>query len=130
MDNWETVYSYSRKQAIEDGVLIDITEAAKESGFVLPVAVTASVYHGLIVPSNRAETEYGQSVEGRLHDMLFLLQYAIRITSGKSQLLFDVAFLMENESGEIGDREVKLKAVIDGGDDGSPVVTIMGEEED
>ena len=33
------IYAYTRAQAIEDGVLADVTETAKEAGFKLPVAV-------------------------------------------------------------------------------------------
>jgi hypothetical protein len=43
MDENEIIYSYTRKQAIADGVLIDVTELAKEAGFKCPVAFTSSV---------------------------------------------------------------------------------------
>jgi type I site-specific restriction endonuclease len=39
MDENEIIYSYTRKQAIADGVLIDVTELAKEAGFKCPVAL-------------------------------------------------------------------------------------------
>jgi type I site-specific restriction-modification system R (restriction) subunit len=32
----DVIYSYTRKQAIEDGVLVDITEMAKEAGSSIP----------------------------------------------------------------------------------------------
>ena len=38
------IHSYTRKQAIEDGVLVDVTETAKARGFVVPVAMTAMVF--------------------------------------------------------------------------------------
>ncbi len=38
------VYSYTRKQAIEDGNLIDVTEQAKQTGFKVPVAVSLNRY--------------------------------------------------------------------------------------
>jgi hypothetical protein len=34
----ELIHSYSRAQAIADGVLIDVSETAKEVGIVFPVA--------------------------------------------------------------------------------------------
>lgn len=40
----EVIYSYTRTQAIEDGVLVDVSETAAELGFRLPVAVTAAVW--------------------------------------------------------------------------------------
>lgn len=42
------IYSYSREQAIQDGVLIDITGIAKEAGFKWPVAITDTLYHQYI----------------------------------------------------------------------------------
>ena len=41
-------------------------------------------------------------------------------------IIYSVAFANENEKTEF----VNLKAVIDGGDDGNPVLTIMKENED
>ena len=38
------VASYSRAQAIEDGVLIDVTSMAGEAGFKWPVALTHAVW--------------------------------------------------------------------------------------
>ena len=43
---------YTRAQAIEDGVLIDVSKMAKEAGFVIPVAVTDAVWNEYIVPSD------------------------------------------------------------------------------
>jgi len=31
--DWNIIFSYTRRQAIEDGVLIDVTEQAKQMGF-------------------------------------------------------------------------------------------------
>ncbi|WP_415717067.1 DUF6573 family protein [Maridesulfovibrio sp.] len=38
------IYSYTRKQAIEDENLIDVTRQAKETGFKVPVAVSLNLY--------------------------------------------------------------------------------------
>ena len=35
---------YTRAQAIEDGILVDVSETAREAGFRIPVAVTRSVW--------------------------------------------------------------------------------------
>ncbi len=43
----DVIYSYSRAQAIEDEVLFDVTDGAKEAGFKIPTAMTAGV-HGKI----------------------------------------------------------------------------------
>lgn len=45
------IYEYTRKQAIEDGVLVDITEIAKNYGFVIPVAITATLFERYVRPT-------------------------------------------------------------------------------
>jgi hypothetical protein len=42
--NEEVIFSYSRKQAIEDGVLVDLTSLARDAGIKFPVAVTRAVF--------------------------------------------------------------------------------------
>ncbi|WP_432735717.1 DUF6573 family protein [Maridesulfovibrio sp. FT414] len=43
------IYSYTRKQALEDGNLIDVTEQAKGTGFKVPVAVSLNLYERYIL---------------------------------------------------------------------------------
>lgn len=118
------IYSYTRKQAIEDGVLVDVTETAREAGFRFPVAVTANVWYDYIVPP---EDGGGQSIEGRLWDTLFMAYIAIRSSqSNRSELRYKVGYLMENGSLE----EKELKMVIGPGDNMEPVITIMQPNED
>jgi hypothetical protein len=70
----ETVFSYTRAEALEDGVLIDISELAKEAGFKFPVAITCGIYELL-----RDTVQAGQSFEGRAWDMLMVLRYEIKV---------------------------------------------------
>jgi hypothetical protein len=44
MEGWEVISSYSRRDALEDGVLVDVSEFAKEAGFKWPLAVTRGVW--------------------------------------------------------------------------------------
>ena len=67
------IFKYTRAQAIEDGVLVDLTEWAKETGFRIPVACTAAVWHGYIVPP-KSTKELGQSERGRTHDLLWMVR--------------------------------------------------------
>ena len=65
----EIIHSYSRAQAIEDGVLVDVTEMAREAGFKWPFAMTAEVY-ALI---NDIPKKYKhEDIKGRLWDVLML----------------------------------------------------------
>ncbi len=42
------VSSYTRTQAIEDGVLVDVSEMAQEAGFKHPVALTRAVWEDCV----------------------------------------------------------------------------------
>jgi hypothetical protein len=72
----EVISVYTRKQAIEDGILVDIsnTSEVKETGFKVPVAVTrhlwSTIEKGLKVP--------GQDLKGRLWDICFMATTAFR----------------------------------------------------
>ena len=120
------IYSYSRAQAIEDGVLVDVTETARMVGLRYPVAVTDTLYHQYIEPTLKLERE-GQTINGRLMDVLMLLMFEIKRARGNaSELHFKISFLMDSMKTE----SVDVWAVINGGDDGNPVITIMLEGED
>ena len=120
------IYSYTRAQAIEDGVLVDLTDWAKETGFKIPLACTSAVWSGYIEPP-KGTMECGQSERGRAHDVLWMLYLAIRRAArGEDRLLFKVIFLQAPHRHET----VKLKAICSPGDRGEPVLTIMLPEED
>ncbi len=44
MDDWPIIFSYTRAQAIADGVLIDVTAQAAEEGFNRPLQKAVSGY--------------------------------------------------------------------------------------
>ena len=119
------IFQYSRAQAIDDGVLIDLTEWAKELGFKIPVACTTAVWNGYVVPTERTRT-LGQSERGRAHDLLWMLFNAIRKGGSGDSRLFQVMFLQTPHRHVV----VKLKSVCGPGDHGEPVVTIMLPGED
>ena len=128
-DDMPVIYSYSRAQAIEDGVLVDLTEWARETGFTVPVACTAAVWNGHIVPADELR-ELGQSERGRCHDVLWTLQLAIRRQQkpGADTVMFDVIFLQPPAPGK--QVTVRLKSMCGPGDAAEPVVTIMLPDED
>ena len=39
------IFAYTRAQAIEDGILVDVSETAREAGFRIPVAITRTVWN-------------------------------------------------------------------------------------
>lgn len=124
-NEWPIIYCYSRKQAFEDGVLIDVTHEAKGAGFKIPVAIGDNLFNGYVTPPQNLEGE-GQSVEGRLHDLFMLTQVAAHTHHGESRILFDVLFRMKPGKTE----KVKVLAVIGPGDEGEPVLTICLPEDE
>src|SRR6476620_9644793 len=89
------IHTYSRREALADGVLVDLTEWAQADrefigGFTVPVAVTASVWAEINnIPAEHRETE---SVRARAHEVLWAAYLAARkAPRGKSSLLFRVA---------------------------------------
>jgi len=122
------IFSYTRAQAIEDGVLVDLTEWAKETGFRIPVACTSAVWHQYIVPPEGTRA-LGQSERGRGHDLLWMLYVAIRASKCNSgaddQLFYKVIFLQAPHRQET----VTLKTMCGPGDHGEPVLTVMLPDE-
>lgn len=120
------IYTYTRAQALEDGVLIDVSEMARETGFKWPVAVSAGVW-ALVEPTPELEA-WGQSVEGRLWDTLWMASWAVRGQQNPgTRVTFEVAYLQEPAASP---EVVSLQLVSGPGDHGEPVITIMLPGED
>ncbi|MDC7227534.1 MAG: hypothetical protein PQJ61_12285 [Spirochaetales bacterium] len=104
MKDWELIYSYSRDDAMRDGVLRDVTYLAKQYGFRLNTAITETLWH--IVGGDEEE----------IKDLLVDLWIRIKQTDGKvSMLIYDY---------KIGKRTVKIRSEVGPGDDAYPVLTI------
>jgi hypothetical protein len=123
-NEFHVIHSYTRKQAIEDGVLVDVSETAREAGINFPVAVTSAVWGLYVVPSEKLES-WGQSVSGRLWDLLWM--FRMKALKTNSSLLYYIC-LFQNENQKID--EVKFKALCGPGDNHEPVITIMLPDED
>lgn len=107
---------YTRENAIEDGVLADVTVQAKETGILLPTAITDHLHHVLEnIPAKSA----GQDWRGRLHDVLWMTFLKLRTMQKRQEEEFPAQVKV------IIDGEIQtLWAVIDG--DG---LTIMFPED-
>lgn len=114
MDDY--IYVYTRADALEDGVLVDVSELAKKAGFKVPVAITDTL-HGRLEPSEEDKAD-GQDFDGRLWDVLYLASLGAR-KEIRDLLSFEV-LIYESRTYHL----MKLWARIDGGDDGNPVITI------
>ncbi len=125
-EGWELISSHSRKQAIEDGLLVDVSAIAADlvqnAGIKLHVAMTNTVWSEYVeVP----EGVTGQDWKGRLWDILFLFRNAALRAKGDT-LFFTV--LVRNDN--VRPHPVRLKAVCGPDDDGKPCLSIMTEDED
>lgn len=124
-DFWgEPISVYTRAQAIEDGMLIDVSERAREAGIRFPVEVTNGLWVEHVVPSEK-DADRGQDVAGRLWDLLWIFSRAAQRAGARSTLQFQVYFVKNGRS-----RAETIKAVCGPGDDMAPVITLMCETED
>jgi hypothetical protein len=127
-DEAEIISSYSRAQAIEDGVLVDVSAAAREAGIKFPVALTRAVWGQCVeVPGG---VEY-QDERGRLWDVISMLKFAIGRARGPAVLIRYELYVKNHNRERLTARDrVALKAVCGPGDVGEPVITIMLPDED
>jgi len=122
----EVIYAYTRAQAIEDGVLIDVSSVAKEAGIKFPVAMTSTVWGEYVeVP----EGVIAQDEQGRLWDILWMFRCAAARFNGDT-LLFKL-YVRNHNRERLNSRDlVTLKAVCGPGDTPEAVITIMFPDED
>jgi len=124
----ELISSYTRAQAIEDGVLVDVSEPAREAGFRYPVALTRAAWElAVAVP----EGVTLQDEPGRLLDVLSVLRFAIRCGPSRDKLCFKVKVYRTTEERRAKKPStVTLKSLCGPGDTAEPVITVMLPEED
>lgn len=108
----DLIDAYSRADALADGVLVDVTRAARAVGFTLPAAMTATAYEVL----GAEDLMQLQRVMGGL-----------RVGAGMADRDADRVEL--EVCGRDG-RWVRVWAVIGPGDDAGAVLTVMLEGED
>lgn len=122
----DVVYAYTRKQAIADGVQVEVTKTAQEAGIRFPVFITRTVFDAYVaVPPD----VFGQDEAGRLWDVLWMLRFAIQRTSrGVDRLPFALYVRNDNRAAKL----VKLIAVAGplDIDDPAPCITVMMPDED
>lgn len=119
----DLIHAYSRKQALADGVLIDVTAAARQAGFRFPVALTAAVWERYVRVPVGVEA---QDEAGRLWDILWMLRCAIRQSPDGDTIHFYLHVRNDKETV----KRYMLKALCGPDDDGSPCMTIMLPQED
>jgi hypothetical protein len=124
-ENADLIYRYTRAQAIEDGVLIDVSTVAREAGITYPVALTSAAWGRCVAVPPGVEC---QDEAGRLWDVLFLLRLAIGRSDGGPEVRFAVH--VRNDNTERTPPQVRLKAICGPGDRGEPVITVTLPDKD
>ena len=125
-EDYEMISSYTRKQAIEDGVLVDVSHTAKDAGFVCPVAVTDRVWHDITHGPSKNKTD----IAGRLWDVIYMLLLNIRKQPASGGCIIYYDLIMPVEGVESEDNLYRLKSIAGLGDEGELVITIMLPNED
>lgn len=126
----EPIYTYTRAQALEDGILVDVSELAREAGFRLPVAMTRTVWEDCVAWSGnqRAQQDQQDHQTGRLYDVLWMASLAARSGQGR-RVTFQV-YRVPNDGWSKRPKLVLLDMHIGPGDSAGPVITIMMPGED
>lgn len=124
----DCIYSYTRAQAIADGILKDASGMAREAGFTIPVALTAAAWFDCVEwDAEDALSDASQSETGRLWDVLNVAQAIARCYPDSDRLAFTVSRIPRR--GYTISREVKLLMTVGPGDDYEPVITIGFSED-
>ncbi|QCM14328.1 hypothetical protein CFBP6625_28225 (plasmid) [Agrobacterium tumefaciens] len=132
MFNAEDVISaYTRAQGIADGVLVDVTETAREAGFRIPVALTRAAWVDCVewTEADEARKATTQDEAGRLWDVVWMAHLAARTAGNVERCLFDL-YRVPREGRGNRPRRVSLAMHIGPGDNAEPVITIMQPNED
>ena len=118
----EYISVYTRAEAIEDGVLKDVSELAREAGFVYPVAIELDLYARL--DPNDRDGGLGQDFTGRMWDVLTMMKGAANRTPRTDRLHFQVVIQEVEVAAEPKMNTLNLCAVCLLGDNFEPVITI------
>ena len=138
----EVISSYTRAQAIEDGVLVSLNDPSftfrpgvnicVEAGIKFPVAMTIAAFAKTV---SELDTPLPpcQDISGRLWDVLTMFRLAAK--RGGSEIRFPVSVINwvcvgGKRINRTKQETVVLKALCRPGDNGDPVITILLSDED
>lgn len=126
----DVIHSYSRAEAIADGMLVDVTATAAEAGFKIPVAITRAAWADCVEWNDQIEARKSvtQDESGRLWDVLWMANMACRAPGDGQRRVFELHRVPSEGRGN-RPRRVSLIVHIGPGDDPRPVITIMQTNE-
>jgi uncharacterized protein DUF6573 len=123
-DGAEIISIYTRAQAIEDGILIDMTQEpfgtlAIGVGIKWPIAMTAAAYNSFVAIAESAG-HVGQDVKGRWWDVVYMYRETRREITP-----FEVRWSIHVVDPDGRMREKELKCVSGPADNGELCLTFM-----
>ncbi len=127
----KVISTYTRAQAIEDGVLIDPGSMAREAGFKWPVALTSAVWADCVAwTDDDSEQQIHQDQSGRLWDILYMASHAIRTSKDSGDRMLFQLYRVPRDGHSTEAVLVTLKLIVGPGDTAEPVITILLPNED
>jgi len=125
------ISTYSRAQAIEDGVLIDPGSMAREAGFKWPVALTTDAWAECVVwADDDSKQQVHQDQSGRLWDVLYMASHAIRTSNNSGDRILFQLYRVPRDGQSMEAELITLRLIVGPGDSGEPVITILLPHED
>lgn len=89
MSEMPLIHSYTRHEAIADGVLIDIEKEfagmSKQAGFEMPICLTAKAFNRYVALNPNAKKAL-EDPKGRMWDVLWMLKIRIKLSSDNKKL--------------------------------------------
>ena len=127
----EVIYSYTRAQALADGILVDVSETAREAGFKFPVALTRAVWDDCVEWNDEdTNRQTYQDEAGRLWDVLYMASVAARQNPTATRPVLYQFYRVPRGGRGVRAKMTTLKIHIGPGDQGEGIITIMQPNED
>ncbi|MCI0689216.1 MAG: hypothetical protein L0Y54_18585 [Sporichthyaceae bacterium] len=130
---WEVIHTYTRAQALADGVLIAADPAmVRDARLRYPVALTAAAWADCVAwtDADNDRKDTCQDEAARLWDVLWMTRHAISRHVGHTQRQPVQLERVPRRGPGVLPRTVTLHVVIGPGDHAEPVLTIMLPDED
>jgi hypothetical protein len=128
--NATVICAYTREDALEDGVLVDVSRIARVNGFKIPVAVTDSVWGDLEAAVPSAPRTTRAVPPGMVTTSPTPLEHLLRSCHTAARLGLDGSTTYFAIGWKKGEAKTEYWARCHGGDNGEPVITIMQIGED
>ena len=123
--NAEVISSYSRAQAIDDGVLVDLSAAAPDvcrQHYKFAIACTAAAW--AIIDHAVKNKRHCNDINGVVHDLLFMSRHCFCELDQHSR---EFSVIIKGAGRK---SRFTFKLVCGPGDDAEPVLTLMLPDED